>query len=169
MTHQPCCGLATPPTLRGSGARIGGPAVDGRYPWAHVLFPIGGIPPPCTDASYAHGQEFRHSPPLLCHSLRLPSGAWGLTPQPGFPDTPRLFVGLSAAPVGHRQPGLPFPRSPAAGEDGVDTHPRPHFRNTQPEHRSPDLSGSPNRQSPGSPLGMWIGVGRQPLSHRTPR
>ncbi len=27
-------------------------------------------------------------PPLLCHPLRLPSGAWELTLQPGFPDTP---------------------------------------------------------------------------------
>jgi hypothetical protein len=55
-------------------------------------------------------------PPLLCPSLQSPSGGWELTLQPGFPDSPRVLVGLSAGPVGHRQPGSFFPRSPAAGE-----------------------------------------------------
>jgi hypothetical protein len=55
-------------------------------------------------------------PPLLCPSLQSPSGGWELTLQPGFPDPPRVLVGLSAGPVGHRQPGSFFPRLPAAGE-----------------------------------------------------
>jgi hypothetical protein len=53
-----------------------------QYPYAGILFPIGGIPPPCTDPSYAHGQGFSPFASPLCHPLRLPSGAWGLTPQP---------------------------------------------------------------------------------------
>jgi hypothetical protein len=55
-------------------------------------------------------------PPPLCPSLQSPSGGWELTLQPGFPDLPRVLVGLSAGPVGHRQPGSFFPRLPAAGE-----------------------------------------------------
>jgi hypothetical protein len=100
------------------------------YPWAHALFPIGGIPPPCTDASYAHGQGFNPMDPMGHPPCATPSGyprePGGSRPSHRLPDdTPRLFVGLSAAPVGHRQPGSPFPRSPAAGEDGVDTTPSP--------------------------------------------
>jgi len=45
-------------------------------------------------------------PPLLCPSLQSPSGGWELTLQPGFPDSPRALVGLSAGPVGT---GLGFP------------------------------------------------------------
>jgi hypothetical protein len=63
-----------------------------------------------------------HGTSPLYHSLQSPSGAWGLTPQPGFPDSPRALVGLSAGPVGHRQPGSVFPRSPAAGE-GIAPYP----------------------------------------------
>jgi hypothetical protein len=80
-------------------------------------------------------------PPLLCPSLQSPSGGWELTLQPGFPDPPRVLVGLSAGPVGHRQPGSFFPRSPAAGE-GIA--PYPAFGTDSRSIGSPDLSGSPN-------------------------
>jgi hypothetical protein len=63
------------------------------------------------------GQPMGHPP---CTTPSDTSGAWELTLQPGFPDTPRLFVGLSAAPVGRRQPGSFFPRSPAVGEDDME-------------------------------------------------
>ncbi len=118
MTRQPCCGNRTPHPTRFQ-ARIGGPRYGGRYPWAHGLFPIGGVAPPCTDPSYARGQGFSPKASPLCHSLRSlgslgPRGPAGA----GFPatDTPCLFTGLSAGPVGHRQPGSFFPRLPAAGE-----------------------------------------------------
>jgi hypothetical protein len=84
------------------------------YPWAHALFPIGGIPPPCTDASYAHGQGFNPMDPMGHPPCVTPSGyprePGGSRPSHRLPDdTPRLFVGLSAAPVGHRQSGSRFP------------------------------------------------------------
>jgi hypothetical protein len=152
MTCHPRCGSRTPHPTRFQSSVRGAGANDRQYPWAHALFPIGGIPPPCTDPSYARGQEFQRSPPLLCHSLRLPSGAWDLAVQPGFPDTPCLFTGLSAGPVGHRQPGSRFPDHRRWGKA---QGPLPHFRNAQPRHLSLDLSGSPNRQSPESTLGMF--------------
>ncbi len=78
----------------------------------------------------------------------------------GFP-TPRVYSRASALGLwgtGNRVPRFPDHRW--WGKMNVSPHhPRPHFRNTQPEHRSPDLSGSPNHQSPGSPPGMWIGLG----------
>jgi hypothetical protein len=96
-------------------------------------------------------------PPLLCHSLRLPSGAWDLCgPAIGYPMTPHVYSWASALGLwgtGNRVRRFPDHRRRGKME-WIPHHPRPHFRNTQPEHRSPDLSGSPNRQSPESLLGM---------------
>ncbi len=170
MTHCPCCGLTASSTLRGSWSSVRRTRKQWALPVGSRAIPHRMFPTSMYRPELCARPGVSAKPPLLCHSLRLPSGAWELTLQPGFPDTPRLFVGLSAGPVGHRRSGSKFPRSPAVGEDGAVHRPLPHFRNTQPECFPSDLSGSPNRQlSPESPLGMWSGVGRQPLSHRTPR
>jgi len=111
-------------------------------------------------------------------SFRLPScatpsetsGAWDLCGPAGFP-TPRVYsrasvLGLWGA--GDRVPSFPDHRRRGKAVR-YPHHPRPHFRNRQPEHRSPDLSGSPN-VTPGVPPGyVWIGIGRPLLSDRTPR
>jgi hypothetical protein len=154
MTRQPCCGNRTPHPTRFQ-ARIGGPRYGGQYPWAHGLFPIGGVAPPCTDPSYARGQGFSPKASPLYHSLRSlgslgPRGPAGA----GFPatDTPCLFTGLSAGPVGHRQPGSFFPRLPAAGE-GIA--PYPAFGTDSRSIAAPTFPGRPTI-IPGVPPGLDV-------------
>jgi hypothetical protein len=80
-------------------------------------------------------------PPLLCPSLQSPSGGWELTLQPGFPD-PHVYSWASALGLwgtGNRVPSFPDHR-----RRGKAQGPLPRFRDGQPKHRSPDLSGSPN-------------------------
>jgi hypothetical protein len=93
-------------------------------------------------------------PPLLCHSLRLPSGAWGLTPQPGFPDTPRLFVGLSAGPVGRTATGfLVSPTTGGGGRwSGYHTIPDPTFGTRSQSIAALTCPGRPT-STPGVPPG----------------
>ncbi len=107
----------TPSTLRGPEARLGGPQTGRQHPYAGILFPIGRFPRPRTDPSYARGQGLRLSPPPCATPSGCPRGPGSSRPSHRSPDdTARLFVRLSAGPVGHRQPGSEFPRSPAVGK-----------------------------------------------------
>lgn len=99
MTRQPCCGPTTPPTLRGSEARIGGPGFGG-VTRGHVASHRGRVGPMYRPELCARPGVWARRPPLMCPSLQSPLGGWDLAVQPGFPDTPRPFVGLSAGPVG---------------------------------------------------------------------
>jgi hypothetical protein len=117
-----------------------------------------------------------------------PRGPGTFAVQPGFPDTPCLFTGLSAGPVGHRQPGSEFPRSPAAGEGDVyvddvdvDTTPYPAFGTDSQSASSLTCPGRPT-VIPGVPPGYvdWgrttasqpshspLSAGRARISPRTP-
>jgi len=168
MTHRLRCGPTAPPTLRGSGAQIEGPQTGERYPYAGILFPIGGIPPPFTGSSYCAARSFSPKPPLLCHSLRLPSGAWGLTPQPSDPMTPHVYSWASALSLWGISDRVPrFPDHQRRGKT-VDTVPYPTFGTRSQSTSSLTCPGRPT-SPPGSPPGMWIRVERPLLSDRAPR
>jgi hypothetical protein len=54
------------------------------YPWAHALFPIGGVPPPFTDPSYCAARSFGEaSPPVPLPPVAL--GSLGAHAPAGFP------------------------------------------------------------------------------------
>ncbi len=166
ITHQLRCGNPHPPPYEVPGARLGGPQTGRQHPYAGILFPIGRFPRPRTDPSYARGQGFSPKASPLCHPLRNLGGLGAHAPAIGHPMTPHVCSCASA--LGLWGTGDRVPRFPDHRRWGrwSGYHPRSHFRNTQPEHRSPDLSGSPNHQSPGSPPGMWIGLGRATASQR---
>ena len=103
-----------------------------------------------------------------------PRGPGTFAVQPGFPDTPCLFTGLSAGPVGHRQPGSEFPRSPAAGEGDVyvddvdvDTTPYPTFGTDSQSASSLTCPGRPTINHPQSPLRVCVDRDRAAASQRT--
>jgi hypothetical protein len=99
----------------------------------------------------------------------------GSRPSHRLPDdTPRLFVGLSAAPVGHRQSGSEFPRSPAAGEGDVyvddvdvDTTPYPTFGTRSQSIAALTCPGRPTINHPQSPLRVCVERDRAAASQRT--
>ena len=104
MTRQPCCGDRTPHPTRFQ-ARIGGPGADG-ITRGHLASHRDHVGPMYRPELCARPGVSARRPPPLCPSLQSPSGGWELTLQPGFPDSPRALVGLSAGPVGT---GLGFP------------------------------------------------------------
>jgi len=160
MTHCSCCGLTASSTLRGPCSSVR----RTRKQWA---LPVG----PCavphrTYPTSMYWPELCARPGFQPEGLPpvppppKPRGPGTFAVQPGFPDTPCLFTGLSAGPVGHRQPGSPFPRSPAAGEGNVyvddvdvDTTPYPAFGTRSQSTSSLTCPGRPtvNPQNP-----LWV-------------
>jgi hypothetical protein len=118
MTRQPCCGSRTPHPTR-FRARIGGPGADG-ITRGHLASHRDHVGPMYRPELCARPGVSARRPPPLCPSLQSPLGGWELTLQPGFPDSPRALVGLSAGPVGT---GLGFP---------PDRRRDPRFRSRQP-------------------------------------
>jgi hypothetical protein len=99
-----------------------------------------------------------HGTSSLCHPLRLPSGAWDLCgPAIGYPMTPHVYSWASV--LGLWGTGNRVRISPITGGggrwSGYHTIPDPTFGTRSQGGFSPDLSGSPNRQSPESTLGMF--------------
>jgi len=166
MTHQPCCGLATSSTLRGSKDRLGGPKVDGQHPWAHALFPIGGIPPPFTGPSYCAARSFspKTSPPVP--PPPKPREPGGSRPSRVFP-TPRVYSRASALDLwgtGNRVRVSPF-----TGGGGRHKAPAPTFGTGSRSIAAPTCPGRPTITPRSPPRVCWSGIERQPLSHRAPR
>lgn len=126
MTHQLRCGPTAPSTLRGSWSSVRRAANWQALPVRWHSVPHRGYPTPM------NGRELCARPRFQSHAMGHPpcatpsgsSGAWGLTPQPGFPDTPCLFTGLSAAPVGRTATG--FCVSPITGGGGRWRYPIPY-------------------------------------------
>jgi hypothetical protein len=151
MTRQPCCGLTAPPTLRGSWSSDRGARV-----WRAV--PVGSRPVPhrgCRTPMYR--------PELCARSGFQPEGLppVPLPPKPREPGTSRSSrrgFPRNRHPVSIHGPqrwacGAPatgFRLSPATGGGGRHS-PLPRFRDGQPEHFSPDHSGSPNHHPRGPP------------------
>jgi hypothetical protein len=102
-------------------------------PWIPWDIPLVPLPPVTLGSLGAHAPAIGYPMTPHVYSWASVLGLWGTGSRvPSFPD--------------HRRRGKVM-RTPH--------HPRPHFRNTQPEHFLSDLSGSPNRQSPESTLGMF--------------
>jgi len=163
MTRQPCCGSRTPHPTRFQ-ARIGGPRYGGRYPWAHGLFPIGGVAPPCTDPSYARGQEFRRSLPSCAPPSSRPREA-GSSHSSRVSPTPHVYSWASALGLwgtGNRVPSFPDHR-----RRGKAQGPYPAFGTDSRSIAAPTFPGRPT-SSPGFPQ-VWSEVERRPLGLHAPR
>jgi hypothetical protein len=159
MTRHPCCGPTALPTLRGSWSSVRGARAWRAVPVRWHSVPHRGYPTPMyrPELCARPGVSFA-SPPVPLPPVAL--GSLGAhAPAIGYPMTPHVYSWASALGLwgtGNRVRGFPDHRR-RGKTMRIPHHPRPHFRNTQPQRFSHDLSGSPNHHPQGPP---WVCVDR---------